>query len=158
MAHRCYCLSYSHVNMKDIYYYQNVITRCSHGSVESWDIYRGQYDCFCNNTPSGMFLSWDLLCKHWLELVAMDLPCIKLIFSTRILFRGVSCCVTGCLFCVRYRVLSTCPMYVGARLAKLFYMTTNLLVWYSGIWFAFVIYIYVCVCICVCMSWHTRIY
>ena len=146
---------YFHVNMKDIIdlpKFLCVITRSSHRSVERWDIYRRQYDCFCNNASSGMFLSWDLLCKHWIELVTMDLPCIKLIFSTRIFFRGVSCCVTGCPCCVRYRVLSTCPMFVGADLAKLFYMTTNLLMWYRGIRFAFAMHI------CICMSLYPRTY
>ena len=52
-------------------------------------IYWEQYYCFCNSTPCGMFLFFDILCKYWIEPVAMDIPCIKLTLPNRTCPRGV---------------------------------------------------------------------
>ena len=43
-------------------------------------------------------LSSDLLWKYWIEFVVMELPCAKFTFPIRILCRGVSDYVPGCLY------------------------------------------------------------
>ena len=42
-----------------------------------------------------MFLSTDFLWEYWIELVAIELACIKFTFPTRVIIRGVSDLVTG---------------------------------------------------------------
>ena len=72
---------------------------------------------FSNPHPRDV-LSSDLLWEYRIEPDAMELPCVKFTFPTKIICRSVPDCVTDCPCGVWWRGLITCPLYVGLFLGK----------------------------------------
>ena len=67
---------------------------------------------------TGVRLSSDLLCEYWIEIVAMEPPCIIFTFLIRINYRGVLSFVAGCSCGVWCRGLTTCTLCVGQLSGK----------------------------------------
>ena len=61
--------------------------------------------------------------EYWIELIAIELPCIVLTFPTQIFCRGISGFVAGCLSCVWGRELTRFPRVCRCILVNLFYIS-----------------------------------
>ena len=62
----------------------------------------------------GMFLSLDFVWEYWIELIAMELPCIRFTCLNKIFCRVAQGFMTGCIYGVWLRG----PLWVGPLFSK----------------------------------------